>query len=756
MRVKHIYLKFAPAAILICAACVCALEHVTTSPADSTAESTSAVSNTIVPQIGRFGFVPGRGRAIEITNVNALIDINETAAATTLEIHIINNTNRRQEAELVLPVPDDAVIKGFAYDGPGTAISARIHERGEARRIYRDLVNRIIDPALVELAGHKLVRSSVFPVEPRGRQKLVITYEHLLRREHDRIDYYLGRSESLEYDVPWQITANIKNSNPVSAVYSSSHEIVTHRISAGNLTVNVSSGSRKNPGRFHLSFIVNSGGPAASLFAYPQSSVNGGYFMLLAGLGTQKKPKETPAIKRELTLVIDRSGSMRGEKLEQVKESALQIIAGLEDGELFNIAIYSNSVEWFSVSPVEKNNDTFKSAQSYLAGTTASGGTNIYEALEGALAQAPNAGRLPVVLFLTDGLPTVNRTGEKEIAALAEKQNPHNRRVFTIGVGVDLNAPLLDRIAEVSGGRSEFILPAEDIEVKIGRVFERLTGPVFTDVRLEILEADGTPAIGRTLDILPGRIADVYEDEQIVLLGKYVGSRPLTFRLSGNYRGTHRSFDFAFSFDKADPGYSFVPRLWAGRKIAVLTESIRQAGADANTNDPRIKELVDEVIRISTEFGILTEYTAFLANEGMSLAEPEAIRREAADMFRSRAISSRSGMDAVSQSYNYARRKSQTTLNYSNEFYDSKMKHVRFNSIRQLGDRTFYQKSNRWVDSRLVNNTDSIRPERIIQFGSDAYFELAEKLARRSRQSLLTLKGEIVVLIDNEVVLVEN
>jgi Ca-activated chloride channel homolog len=361
-------------------------------------------------------------------------------------------------------------------------------------------------------------------------------------------------------------------------------------------------------------------------------------------------------------------------------------------------------------------------------------------------------------LFLTDGLPTVNRTGEKEIAELAQKQNPHNRRVFTIGVGVDLNAPLLDRIADFSGGCSEFILPAENIEVKIGRVFERITGPVFTDVRLKILEADGTPAAGRTRDILSGRVSDVYEGEQIVLLGQYVGSEALTFRLSGNYRGRRRSFEFAFKLDRASPDYSFVPRLWAGRKIAVLTDDIRQAGADGNTDtsDPRIKELIDEVIRLSTEFGILTEYTAFLANEGVSRAEPEAIRREAEELFERRALSSRSGMDAVSQSFNYAARKSQKTLNYNNEFYDQNMKQVRFTGVRQLSDLTFYNKSNRWVDSRLVNKTDSIQPDRIIRFGSDEYFELAEKLAHQNRQSLLTLKGEIVVIVDGEVVLIKN
>jgi len=182
---------------------------------------------------------------------------------------------------------------------------------------------------------------------------------------------------------------------------------------------------------------------------------------------------------------------MRNEKIEQVKEAALQIIAGLKKDEAFNIIIYNNTVQWFSKKSVLKTKENEAAARAYIQGITATGGTNIHDALAKALSQEPMEGMLPLVLFLTDGLPTVGQTSEVAIRNLVIKSNPHNRRVFTFGVGVDVNAPLLEKIAAESLAKAEFVLPKEDVEAKIGKVFKRLTGPVLADVKLEILEKGG-------------------------------------------------------------------------------------------------------------------------------------------------------------------------------------------------------------------------------------------------------------------------
>ena len=725
------------------------MHHVTVRP---------LASNVIVPQSRARAFAPERQGAIEIVEVHALIDILQSTATTTVEIHLRNTTGRRQEAELIVPVPDGAVVRGFAYDGPHGKITAEVLPKDQARKIYQQLVAKIRDPALVEFVGYNLIRSSVFPIEARGKQKVRLTYEHLLEVDGNRVDYVLPRTESLQYSVPWKVTANIKAKQPISTVYSASHKLDIKRINDKQITVTIAAEAIKEPGPFRLSYLLQEDGVTASMFAYPDDKVGGGYFLLLAGLPAERpKTGDAPAIKREVTLVIDRSGSMRNEKIEQVKEATLQIIAALEKGEAFNIIIYNDTVQWFSKKPVLKTNDTQERARAYVEGITATGGTNLHEALAAALSQEPTEGMLPIVLFLTDGLPTVGNTSEIAIRSLVTESNPYQRRVFTFGVGVDVNAPLLEKIAAESRAKAEFVLPKEDVEVKIGRVFKKLTGPVLADAQLQVLDKDGEPAVGRTRDIMPDKLPDMFEGDQLVLLGQYVGKRPITFRIGGNYLGKKRKFKFTFKFAKAHKRNGFVPRLWASRKIAQLIDSVRQMGADpATTKDnPNVKELVDEIVRLSTEFGILTEYTAFLAREGTDLADRTEVLREAGTILDRRAMRARSGIDAVNQSLNMIQQRAQATLNVRNEFYDQQMNRVSIANIQQINDRAYYLRANRWVDSRLVQKEAQIQPKKVIEFGSPEFIELAEKLAKENQQGSIALRGDVLLLVDGEPVLVK-
>ncbi|MGH7130304.1 MAG: vWA domain-containing protein, partial [Planctomycetaceae bacterium] len=326
------------------------------------------------------------------------------------------------------------------------------------------------DPALLEFAGLNLIKSSVFPLEPNGTQKVRITYEHLLPAVGDRVDYVLPRTESVDYHVPWTINVRIKSKQPVSTVYSPSHPIETQRQSANVVSARLSTSAQGDPGSFRLSYLVDRGEMAASLFTYPDASGDGGYFLLLAGLPAEAKP-EDQGIQREVTLVIDRSGSMNGEKIEQARQAALQVVAGLNDGERFNLITYSDSVDLFSAEPVVKDPNTEQAAREYISRITARGGTNLHDALLQSLQPRPAEGTLPLVLFLTDGLPTVGQTSEVAIREVASKSNPHDRRVFTFGVGVDVNTPLLEGIATATRAKATFVLPGDGVEVKVGDVF---------------------------------------------------------------------------------------------------------------------------------------------------------------------------------------------------------------------------------------------------------------------------------------------
>jgi Ca-activated chloride channel family protein len=734
-------------------------------------------AHVIVPQTRAFAI--GQPAVVRMTGVEVGVVIVEQVATTMMDISLENTGYVRQEAELVVPVPDGAVVRGFTFQGAAPEAKAEVLAKGDASRIYHEIVAKVRDPALLEFAGYNLIRSSVFPVEPRGTQKVRLTYEHILDADGHRVDYVLPRSEALDYAAPWKISVRIKSKRPVATVYSPSHRIETARPRAGDeelsniVSVRVPDEAAKEPGAFRLSYLIEDDGVTASLLAYPDPKIGGGYFLLLAGVPA-KLPKGAGAIKREVTLVFDRSGSMNGGKIEQVREAALQVLAGLEPGEAFNIMVYNEAVDLFAERPVIKSDETVKRARAYLKGVQARGGTNIHDALVEALRQKPTEGMLPIVLFLTDGLPTIGQTSEVAIREVAMKANPHQRRIFTFGVGVDVNTPLLEKIAMETRATPTFVLPREDVEAKVGQVFARLAGPVLAEPKLAVVAPNGEPALGRTRDLIPSRLPDLFENDQLVLLGQYVGEEPVTFRLSGNYLGRQRTFTFRFDLAKATTRNAFVPRLWASRKIAVLIDAVRQAGADgardgsvaltgaltaanaAGSTDPRIKELVTEIVRLSTEFGILTEYTAFLAREGTDLSKPGEVMAQAMSNFRDRAMNTRAGLGAVNQSLNTQSQLAQQSLNGRNAYFDANMNRVSIANVQQVSDRAFYQRGNQWVDSRIINSADRQRPAREVRFGSDEFRTLADRLAREGRQGTIALRGDVLMQVDGETLLIKG
>lgn len=680
-------------------------------------------------------------QAVQVTHVDARIDLADQIATTTLDIALRNPTNRPLEAELLVPVPQGAVLKAFAFEGGNAEATARLLPRDEARRIYDSIVAQTRDPALLEFVGNAVVKSSVFPVPANGTQKVRVTYEQLLEADGARLDYVLPRSEAVEYAVPWKLSMRVKSASRIASVYSPSHEIAVKQPSGNEASLSCET---KDPGAFRVSLLRETKDEmTASLLAYPDPKIGGGYFLVMIA---PPKPKADAApIKREVILVIDRSGSMAGPKLDQVKAAALQVIEGLNDGEGFNLIVYNEAVEMFAAQPVIKNAATTKQARDYISALRVSGGTNIHDSVVEALRQKPLDGMLPLVLFLTDGLPTIGQTSEKAIREAVAKGNPHQRRVFTFGVGVDVNTPLLSRIARETRASAEFVLPKEDVEVKVGRVFDRLRGPLLTKPALRVLNDPN-----RVSDLIPSPLPDVFEGEQILLSGTYRGEAPLHFQLTGASAEGERKFDFTFNLDKASTANAFVARLWASNKIAVLSEAIRDLGADGATANTT--ELVNEIVRLSTQFGILTEYTAFLAEEGTALAAAPANAARAAYNYSDKAMKMRSGPAAVSQAGNLQKAVESKQLNVRNRFLDDKMNAVEITSVQQVQAGAFFNKGNRWSDANASKTERA--PERIIEIGSTEFGRLVDELAADNRQSLLALRGELLLEHRGQIVLI--
>lgn len=712
-------------------------------PPASTAHA--PIPHYVVPQVGRAVGMP----AIAVTDVAAVVEITGVIATTTLEVGVRNVAQRPEEAVLLVPVPAGATVTGFTFQGSASESTARFMPADEARRTYDSIVAKVRDPALLEWAGWNLLRSSVFPVPAGGTQRVRITWEVLLGADGDRLDYALPRSD-LSGGPPWQVEVRV-HAKDVAAVYSPSHELTTTRTEG----LVVARSKPSGPGAFRLS-VVRAIAPTASVLAYPDPAAGGGFFMMLvAAPAAQAGPK----LHREVTLVLDRSGSMAGAPFERAKAAALRILDGMDEGDSANIIDFSNGVTRFADAPVALNAATRQALRAHVAALLPNGGTNIHDALLEALRQpAPPPGTLGTVLFVTDGVPTIGRTREADIRALAERANPAARRVFTVGLGNDVNVPLLDRIADETRAVATYLDTDQDLTTKLAEVGERLRGPVLTDAALVVQNSSGAATPGRTDEVLPQRLPDVFRGGTLVVLGRYRGEDPFTLAIDGRSAAGPMHLAVAVDPRQASTANAFIPRLWASRRIAVLVDEIRQQGLDAlgaaTPNDPRWRELSGEIVRLSTTYGILTEYTAMLALEGSSFHDMRALEAGCLAALNGRAVGTRTGGAAVNQGVNWNRQKLESAQSATTNYVDAKGAQVEARAMNQCADKTFYRVGQAWADASLAGTAATAQEE--VAYGSDRHRQVLWELVAEGRQSALALEGDVLLQHRGRTILVHN
>jgi Ca-activated chloride channel family protein len=712
-------------------------------------------ANVVLPQARAFRTVE-TAAAISVERVRADVRIVDGMATTTLDIFLVNHGSSDTEGELLLPVPDNAVVTHFDFEGSSVKPTARLLPREEARATYDGIVAKLKDPALLEFAGAALVRSSVFPVSAGGKQTVRVRYEHLVPMDGQRWDYELPRSESLASQVPWEVTLEVRSERPIADVYSPTHDLPRVSGDAKRIQLHSRPGTPMEPGALRVSVLLADGPLTTTLFTSADPSGKGGWFLLLAGLG--EVPADVKLPPREVTLVLDRSGSMAGEKFDQARAAARQVIEGLAFGEAVQIIDYSATVERFAPQAVIKSAETLPALRAYLDGLTTGGGTNLDGALAAALAMPPSEGRLPVVLFLTDGRPTEGETREVAIRERIERENVHKRRVFTFGVGNDVNAPLLDTLAVESRGRTSYVRPNEDVERAVAGVFEDLSGPVVTDLAVSVKNGDGSENTRLVRDLYPQVLPDLFRGDRLVLVGRYLDAAPARIELAGVRAGAKTNWRLDYDFAKALPRNGFVQRLWAMRRIAALEDSLRRVGADPNAlaalrEDPKYAEIVKEMLELSTRFGVLTDSTAFLALEGTKLGDAPALVATASQRGLDNA-GCRTGIDGVAAQQNVALNRDQSWANASNAQYTAAGELVANPTVQTVQGRTFFRRGARWIDGELALAATEPTPQRAVVFGTPEHTQLVEELRAQGCVGQVSLEGEILLRHRGETVLV--
>jgi Ca-activated chloride channel family protein len=546
-------------------------------------------------------------RAFDVREVSVDARVRDQVAEVQVSQTFHNPGSFELEAEYLFPLPDEGAIQNFVLMVDGRELPGRVLPKDEARRIYEEVVRTKRDPALLEYMGRGLIRTSVFPIPPGADRKVTMRYTQLCRRDRDIVEFAYPFGTQKFTAKPIQrlsLTIRLDSKDPIKSLYSPSHDPEVRRDGDHAATVKLVQYDVVPTTDFRLLYTLAEGALGASVLSYRPSESEDGYFMLLAS--PKVKPADERPRSKTVVFVLDRSGSMSGKKIEQARNALKFVLENLREDDLFNIVTYDDRVEAYKPELQRYSRDTRGDAMRWVENIAPGGSTNIDSALKTALSMVQDESRPSYVLFLTDGLPTAGETRETAIADNARSANKLHARVFSFGVGYDVNARLLDRLSGGNAGASEYVKPDENIESHVARFFAKLTSPVLSNISIELSNVD----VNRTY---PRDIPDLFDGGQLVWVGRYRQSGRTTVRLSGKVGGDRQSVEFSAQLAEAGRGYGydFVEKLWAIRRVGFIIDQIDLYGQN--------RELTDELVSLSTKYGILTPYTSFLADERTQL-----------------------------------------------------------------------------------------------------------------------------------------
>lgn len=632
------------------------------------------------------------------------------------------------EADYLFPLPAGSAFEDLKLSINGELVSGETMGAGEARRIYEEIVRRQRDPALVEWMGAGLLRARIFPINPGEEKQVVVRFQAVARREGDalRVDYVRGTdpagaptpaiASGLESGNSFTLT--LPNSRDYGAPYSPTHRLAV-RESGARRTVTASGDGREIT---ILLPLRRASGAAVSVLAHRTDTDAG--FALITITPPAATGRSTP---RDVTFVLDVSGSMRGQKMEQARAAGHALLASLDREDRFRLIDFSTDVRTFREGFVRATPENLRAARRYLDDLRAEGSTNISGALLEALRADHSRERLPLVVFLTDGEPTVGERDPEAIASLAARHRGE-ARVFTFGVSADVNAGLIERLAMEGRGTPHFVRADEDVERSVSLLASRLTRPLLTDVRVR---ASGV----RLVHVLPQLPVDVFAGQDLVLLAQYQGDGSATIRVDGRAADGPVGWTTVATLPRRTSANAFVPRLWAAQRIGWLAAEKRRGGGTS--------EMDAEIAALGERYGIPTEFSSYLVLEpGMRVADGAAAAPGlAAGTERRRPAAGAAMAPARSDNelrFEMARQAAAQREARSVSEVDA-MAGAAGGSLRQVGARQFVQVGSVWTDRR---HPPAQRIVTVKAF-SALYFTLLDRLP--GLRDALALGDEVLV-----------
>ncbi len=696
-------------------------------------------------------------RALPVKSIKIDTKITSQVATTHVEQVFRNNTPFTLEGTYFFPIPETASIAEFAIWEGDKRMVGEVRTREEARRIYDEIVRRQRDPGLLEYAGKDLFQASIFPIPPNSDKKLEITYTQVVRAEGGTVSYRypLGTGRQMVEIGSVSGRIEIEAREALRNVYSPTHGIDVKRANDRRSLVSFEAASGKEAQDFQLFYTISKEDFGLTLLTHREPGRDG-YFLLMISPKEDWSDQEYSA--KDVVFVVDTSGSMAEEgKMEKARSALLYGVRILRPQDRFNVISFAGEERLMETGLIAADDKGRARGESFVKGLKPVGGTNINGSLQASLAQFndDNRERPKIIVFMTDGLPTVGTTNVAQIVENVRKASKPGVRLFTFGVGYDVNTALLDKLAAENGGVADYVEPKEDLEVKVSSFFSKVNYPVLTNLKLDMGGA-------QTDLVYPRGIPDLFRGSQVTLIGRYSGEANLEsvrLTLTGQSGGSARTYHYNdLSFPRRNENNDYLPRLWATRRVGWLMEQVRSNGEQ--------KELRDEIVDLGTRYGIVTPYTSYLAIEGAEVSRANLYtmtpqqrstnlgylggRRPAKDTAgaspsganapppnNAPSVNITSGVAAVQESKRA--REQQDAAKLKEE--------TRTDAVRRVGGKTFYLIDDVWTDSEF--KAENRLPETALTFGSDEYFALLKQHPKLA--GFFSLGERVVVVFEGRV-----
>lgn len=474
---------------------------------------------------------------LEVVYHNVDVKIDGQTAITKIDQSFYNPSNYQLEGFYIFPIPKGAVINNFTMEINGKETKAELLDSDKARKIYEDIVRQMRDPALLEYSEQNIFKLRIFPIEPRSEKKISISYSQAIESDNNLFEYIYPLNTEKFSAKPLKnvsVKIDLKSNEALKNIYCPTHNVDVVNKSDNHAIISYEDTNEKPDTDFKLYFSKNSSKVGLSIFTY-KSGNKDGYFLLSASPSIEFDKSNIE--NKDITFILDVSGSMSGDKLEQAKQALLYCVNNLNTGDHFNIIRFSTEAYslFNELKSAEKEN--LNDAKRFIDDLKAIGGTNIEEAFTRAFKNYNKSIRPHFVVFITDGKPTIGEMNDEKLVKRILTSNKQDARIFTFGVGNEINTHLLDKLAEATKAWRTYVSEDEDIEIKVSNFYDKIQSPVLSDIRLNYDNIE-------VYQTYPKNLPDLFKGSNVLVFGRYKGNGKSKITLSGNVNGKEKYLIF--------------------------------------------------------------------------------------------------------------------------------------------------------------------------------------------------------------------